>query len=386
MKSDDERKIIKTRRPKLNQSERLLIEHMWNVDQFSQSEIARRMNRDQGIISRELQKGNTVDFGQFSRKELLNLPIHARIKYSAFRAEYISKKRSFRYGQNTKLTPELQELIEHWINVEKWTPEQIAGNVPDVEVSASTIRQWARRGQIHINVGTRRNGSKVDKERDKTLREKQQELARLRQKLVESGDLVKHSIFDRPKTIEKRTQFGHWEIDLVLPAKTKDEVQFDNTAIMTFVERKSRFYTLIKIENKRADSVIKGFDLFYKRYGSMCRSITADNGIEFVSWTFLEHVQRELGVKIYYATPSSPHERGSNERKNRELRKYLPKGNTFRNINQPKLDALSDKINMKPMLQALNGKVPADVFEIEYTKLARNRRAYAKRKQKKSSE
>ena len=48
------------------------------------------------------------------------------------------------------MTPELKEIIETWVNVEHWTPEQIAGNVQDVDVSASVIRLWARKGLIDI--------------------------------------------------------------------------------------------------------------------------------------------------------------------------------------------------------------------------------------------
>lgn len=122
--------------------------------------------------------------------------------------------------------------------------------------------------------------------------------------------------------------------------------------------------------------------MFWKDYGELVRSITSDNGIEFSSWAFLEHVQKELGVKMYYSTPSSPHERGTNERKNRELRKYLPKGQTFFKVNQQKLDEIASKINRKPMLKALNGRSPVELFEVEYRKFSRYKRAYAKRKQK----
>ncbi|GAK30766.1 IS30 family transposas [Weissella oryzae SG25] len=150
---------------------------------------------------------------------------------------------------------------------------------------------------------------------------------------------------------------------------------------MTLVERKTRFFALYKIESKRADDVIAGLDKFWKDYGELVRSITSDNGIEFTSWSFLEHVQKDLGVKMYYSTPSSPQERGTNERKNRELRKYLPKGQTFYAVTQRKLEDIAYKINMKPMLKALNGRSPVELFEIEYRRLTRYKRAYDKRKQ-----
>ena len=41
------------------------------------------------------------------------------------------------------------------------------------------------------------------------------------------------------------------------------------------------------------------FRLFYERYGKAVRTITADNGSEFISWDFLEYVQKELKIKLY---------------------------------------------------------------------------------------
>ncbi|CDX66479.1 Putative uncharacterized protein [Leuconostoc citreum] len=69
-------------------------------------------------ILRELHRGNTLDFSHLDRRTLLNMDIHARIKYSAQRGQYIATKKRFRMGQGLLLTPELKELIEHWINVE----------------------------------------------------------------------------------------------------------------------------------------------------------------------------------------------------------------------------------------------------------------------------
>ena len=138
------------RQPRLNENQRYLIEHLWNNEQLSQTDIGRQLGYDPSVISRELDRGNVLDFSNLDRRTLLRMDIHARIKYSAQRGQYIATKKRFRMGQGLLLTPELKELIEHWINVEHWTPEQIAGNVQDVEVSSSTIRDWSKRGLINI--------------------------------------------------------------------------------------------------------------------------------------------------------------------------------------------------------------------------------------------
>ena len=57
-------------------------------------------------------------------------------------------------------------------------------------------------------------------------------------------------IEERPETINNRSEFGHWEIDLVLGQKTKGEA-----VIMTLVERQTRFALACKLPNKQAETI-----------------------------------------------------------------------------------------------------------------------------------
>ncbi len=52
---------------------------------------------------------------------------------------------------------------------------------------------------------------------------------------------------------------------------------------MTVVERKTSFYTLIKLKSKQSKDMIKAFKIFYERYGRAVKTITADNESEFIS-------------------------------------------------------------------------------------------------------
>lgn len=370
-------------RPHITENERYMIEHLWNNEHWSQVDIGRKLGYSQGTIARELQRGNVLDFTHLDRRTLLNMNIYARIKYSAMRGQYIAIKNRSKNGSQTLLTPQLKELIEAWVNVEHWTPEQIAGNVQDVNVSASSIRSWARRGLVDIRTHKytkKKLTSNEQKIRD-SQRAREREIQRLRNKLRENGDLVRHSIYERPPVVDKRQQFGHWEIDLVLPRKNNNGMQRDDTAIMTIVERKTRYISLIKLRTRQTADVIAGFNLFFERYGQGVRTITADNGAEFISWGFLERVQQELGIKIYYASPSAPHQRGTNENRNRKLRDFYPKGTSFERVTQRMLDETAERMNTMPLRQALHNKAPMQVFDPEYKAMQRYKRAYAKKKE-----
>lgn len=69
------------------------------------------------------------------------------------------------------------------------------------------------------------------------------------------------------------------------------------------------------------------------------KSITADNGSEFVLLSELE------GVDIYFAHAYSSHERGTNENFNGLLREFVPKGVSLTSLTQENLAIYTQAIN-----------------------------------------
>ncbi|NRD36534.1 IS30 family transposase, partial [Lactobacillus helveticus] len=107
------------------------------------------------------------------------------------------------------------------------------------------------------------------------------------------------SIEERPKEIEQRSEFGHWECDLVLGHKTKDD-----QVLLTLSERMSREFLIIRIPDKTSASVMQAFQMLQKQYSehwnNIFKTITTDNGSEFADLANLEQVSKTL---IYYAHP-----------------------------------------------------------------------------------
>ena len=108
------------------------------------------------------------------------------------------------------------------------------------------------------------------------------------------------SIEQRPQEINKRDVFGHWECDLVLGHKTKDD-----EVLLTLSERMSREFLIVKIPDKTADSVMNAFKSLRKQYSEhwteIFKTITTDNGSEFADLSNLEDASNTL---IYYAHPT----------------------------------------------------------------------------------
>lgn len=171
--------------------------------------------------------------------------------------------------------------------------------------------------------------------------------------------ILGESISLRPKHIENRDEFGHWEVDTVIGAKSSlDEV------ILTLVERKTRNAIVRKIQGKTADAVMKAIQALIEEYGDqfscVFKSLTADNGSEFSKLVICV----EEGTKVYFAHPYSSFERGTNERHNGLLRRFIPKGKWISRYSQEAVERLEDWMNGLPR-KILGYRTPEELFDEE---------------------
>ncbi|HKL25826.1 MAG TPA: IS30 family transposase [Desulfuromonadales bacterium] len=160
------------------------------------------------------------------------------------------------------------------------------------------------------------------------------------------------SIHDRPPEIEERLIPGHWEGDLIKGAGNR-------SAVGTLVERTTLFTVLSRMENATAEAALSGFSHVLNRIEAQTRlSLTYDQGKEM---TAHQQLAAATGVKVYFADPHSPWQRGINENTNGLLRQYLPKGRDLSQYTQEELDAIAWKLNTRPR-RSLGFKCPAELF------------------------
>lgn len=98
--------------------------------------------------------------------------------------------------------------------------------------------------------------------------------------------------------------------------------------MISLLERKSRLYIALRCPSARSHDVKEILETWLSTFknnvelGLLCKTITADDGLEFADISDLED---EI-LSIYFARPYSVWERGSNERHNGLLRRFIPKG------------------------------------------------------------
>jgi IS30 family transposase len=86
--------------------------------------------------------------------------------------------------------------------------------------------------------------------------------------------------------------------------------------------------------------------------------MTYDRGREMARH---EELSERTGLKVYFAHPHSPWERGRNENTNGLLRQYLIKGEDLSGDSQRQLDAIAASLNARPR-KSLEWKAPAELF------------------------
>ena len=116
---------------------------------------------------------------------------------------------------------------------------------------------------------------------------------------------------------------------------------------------------LAKLDNAIAASVVEGFGQVLLRIAAHQRlSLTYDQGREMAGH---QKLTEGTGMKVYFADPHSPWQRGINENTNGLLRQYLPKRSDLSGFTQKEPDAIAWKLNTRPR-KSLGFQCPAQWF------------------------
>jgi IS30 family transposase len=159
-------------------------------------------------------------------------------------------------------------------------------------------------------------------------------------------------IAERPAGVATRTLPGDWEGDLIKGAR-------NGSAVGTLVERTTRLVLLARLERTDARSACHGFTNKHRHVPALLRkTLTYDRGKEMAEHERLAH---RLSIRIFFADPYSPWQRGTHENTNGLLRQYLPKGTDLSGYTQRELYTIAHRLNTRPRT-CLNWATPLEVF------------------------
>ena len=313
----------------LTQSEREYIANLLS-EGFSLGDIAKALDRNKSTISRELARNSAPE----------------RQRYTPCRAHARACERKTSANTHERLK---NDFIRQYVKegLEKgWSPEQISGRVridhPGNFINHEAIYQYIYHPQNPqrlemINLLRRAH----KKRRNKGIGRK-----------VRKTKIPNRIPIDaRPKSIENRNRYGHWEGDSIVSRKSK-------AALNTLTERKSRLVLITKLSRKGAAETNQAIINRLKKLPAGGRqTLTLDNGTENAKH---EQLSARLGIKCFFAHPYSSWERGTNEHLNGLIRWYLPKGTDFSKIAPEQIAQIEYLLNSRPR-KCLGYKTPLEV-------------------------
>ncbi len=315
--------------------------HALMQEGLSPAAIAQRLNRHRSTILREIKRGTTRQ---------LTSQLTSYESYFPETGQAVYRKNRSACGKKTKAlqVENFLQYAEEKILHEKWSPDAVVGEAKrsvtfTKEKMVCTKTLYAYIDQRILKV---RNIDLVQKTR---RRVKKHSNGREHKRLFGS------SISERPEVVDGRQQYGHWEIDTVIGKRSGD------MALLTLTERKTRHHLVLPLSAKSSEAVDRVLKQLKKSYGRLFpyifKSITADNGSEFRSLN-------NHGIDIYYAHPYSAWERGSNERHNGLIRRFIPKGKAIRDLTHSQIERVQDWCNNLPR-KILGYRRPAEMFQQE---------------------
>lgn len=314
-------------------AERTMIETWYNCDKKSKKEISILLHKSERTIRREINRGLV---------KVLNYDLTDKYEYSARIAQ-----RKYEYGMTSK-GPELKldqdhKLVKHIekeIYENKKSPEVVAIQLSEygfnIKLSGRTIRNAIYSGIIFNKI---KKGKIIYKKEYKNKN---------KEKRVSKLIPAEKSIEYRPKEANIRSVYGHWEGDLVVGKQGTKMVLF------TLTERKTRQEIIMKLSNKETKTIARAIDKLERKYRgkfyNMFKSITFDNGVEFMGYRGIEKscLRKKERTNIYYAHPYCSGERGTNENNNRLIRRFISKGVDISQIKQSKIKEIENWINNYP--------------------------------------
>jgi len=313
--------------------------------------IAMLLGRDRSTIHREIKRG-------MIKRMHHDLTEKKKYRANVAQNDYIkrcrNRERSLKIGKDKRL----EEYVRTKITQDRFSPDAIIGQIKaqglkfESPICTKTLYNYIDAG-IFCGIS------------HKDLWEKSKHKKRRYQAVTRVTTRNRHcrSIDERPKEASDRTEYGHWEGDSVKSPRNS------KAGLLTLTERKTREQLIVKVTEATHEAVQTAFDSLEKKLGDRFKvkfkSITFDNGSEFLNWQSLEASVLKKGEQrttIYFAHAYSSWERGTNENHNRMIRRFVPKGYDIGGFNDQEIKTVEDWMNNYPR-RILGYNTPNEVVQ-----------------------
>jgi IS30 family transposase len=301
------------------------------------SKIGKLLKKNRSTIYREIKRGSL---------QLQNSDLSETKRYRADVGQRISEERGSQRERSLKIgkDKELEKHILERMKKKKYSPDAVIGEIRrkglrfEGMICTKTLYNYIEKG-IFSEIS---NKDLWEKRKRKT--------GKYKQGRINTKNRSGKSIEERDEGINKREEYGHWEGDCIKGPQGQGTV-----GLYTLTERKTREQVILKIKTASQEEIKRSMDKLERRYGNEFRgkikSITYDNGSEFLDWKGIETSVVKVAKKrteVYFAHPYSSWERGSNENQNRMIRRFIPKGTDIGKVSEARIAEIENWMNNYP--------------------------------------
>jgi IS30 family transposase len=308
--------------------------------------IAQKLNSHLSTVYREINRGQVKRISS-------ELEEYWAYRANTAHSDYQSKVTNRAHSLKIEKYKDLADRIREKILKHKYSPDAVIGELKRTGqrlISTKTLYNYIDRG-VFEGVS---NYSLWEKR--KRHKHKYRQISRI--SLKNKGS---RSIEERPERINNRLEYGHWEGDSIIGKRLgrKD-------ALFTLTERMTREQIVLKIGSATQEAILKALDKLEEDHGGYFRekfkSITLDNGREFLDWEAIERsaLNGKKRTLVYFAHPYSSGERGTNENQNRMIRRFIPKGTDISKLSDKDIQRIEEWMNNYPR-KILGYKTPNEL-------------------------
>jgi len=294
-------------------------------------EIARILDRSVSSISDEI-KNNSVN-GIYDAKK-------------AHHKAYVKRETSKRDCLKVAMDSLLQKFVIESMKNDQ-SPCGISGRLKEVEKSI----QYASSKAIYKFIESP-HGRQIEKHLySKAVKKKPG-----KKRGISVGIDGRTFIDQRPKKVEKRAEFGHYEGDFIESGKD------GKGSLLVLVERKTRYPSLVYLEDRSNANVNKVIEKLIADFNP--KSLTLDNDLSFQKHPELSEL---IKATIYFCHPQSPYEKGTVENRNKAIRRYIKKKSDLSSIPFAHFEMVERKLRTR-FMKCLNYRTPEEAFQKEILK------------------
>ncbi len=301
--------------------------------------IARQLRRSPSAISRQLRRTG--------KRRLHTRRRRYRAAVAHVQATHVSRRprRPRKLVEPGPLSAAVQDKLR-----QRWSPEQIAKWLVTEYPDDTTMRVSHETIYTYLYVLPR---GALKRELLRYLRHRRKH-RRTRRAVHDRRGLIPDmiSIEQRPAEVADRTVPGHWEGDLIMGRRHA-------SALGTLVERTTRFTLLVPLRAKDAASVRRAFARQMRALpAQITLSLTYDRGREMTEHRLFTE---QTAIRVFFAHPHSPWERGTNENTNGLIRQFFPKGTDFSRVSRREIKHVQALLNGRPR-KVLNWHFPCEAL------------------------